>query len=304
VVSLSEDTRPARAGADAVPFALAGALLVVALAFLYLPLWSACWQEWWREDSAYSHGILIPPLALFMIWQRRDELIRLAVRPATSSLALLFMALALQLFARWAHSTMLSWASFLLLMIGGIAFLGGWRWAAYLLPPVLFLTFMVPMSKMLTQPIVFGSQMASTKIAATFLQLMGFEAQQMGTIIQMENYVLQVALACSGFKTLIALTAFAACFVYLLQASPPKKLLLFGAAMVLSLLVNGLRISLVGVSGELISSDVAQWVHDNGGLPVTALALGGLYLMARIMKCPLGGTPSSEQRRLLRGNPS
>jgi exosortase len=287
VVSVSHEARPARPGAEFVPIVLVGALLAVALAFLYAPLWQACWKEWWREESAYSHGILIPPLALLMAWHRRDELTRLVPRPALTGLVLVFLGLVLQLFARWAVSTMVSWASFLLVVTGGIAFVAGWAVTWHLLPPVLFLTFMVPMSAMLTQPFVFGAQMISTRVAMGFLRLMCFQAHQLGTIIQMENYTLQVALPCSGFKTLIALSAFAACFVYMLRGSLPKKLLLFGMATVLSLLVNGLRISLVGVTGELIGSAQATWVHDNGGLPVAALALGGLFLMARMLKCPL-----------------
>jgi exosortase len=292
VVSLSHDARPARSGAPAVPVALAGALLVVALAFLYAPLWQACWKEWWREGSAYSHGILIPPLALLMIWQRRGELERLTWRPALTGLALALVGLALQLFARWACSTMLSWASFLVLITGGTAFVAGWAVAIRLLPPLFFLTFMVPMSEMLTQPLVFSAQMISTRVAVLILRVIGFQVHQLGTIIQMENYTLQVALPCSGFKTLIALSAFAACFTYLLRGSLPKKLLLFGTAIVLSVVVNGLRISLVGVTGELVSSAAASWVHDNGGLPVTTLALGGLFLMARILKCPLAAPDS------------
>ena len=68
---------------------------------------------------------------------------------------------------------------------------------------------------------------------------------------------------------------------------------MFGTAIVLSVVVNGFRISLVGVTGELVSSAAASWVHDNGGLPVTTLALGGLYLMARILKCPLAAPGSA-----------
>jgi EpsI family protein len=48
----------------------------------------------------------------------------------------------------------------------------------------------------------------------------------------------------------------------------------------------------VGVTGELIGSSQASWVHDNGGLPVAALALGGLFLMARLLKCPLASPGS------------
>ena len=75
MVSLSHDARPAPpqppqswgGRAAAAPVALSGALLVLALAYLYAPLWQSCWKEWWREGSAYSHGILIPPLALLMV---------------------------------------------------------------------------------------------------------------------------------------------------------------------------------------------------------------------------------------------
>src|SRR5207247_2206953 len=140
--------------AAAAPVALSGALLVLALAYLYAPLWQSCWKEWWREGSAYSHGILIPPLALLMVWYRRDELEpgdrpRAASRssrcagentprvrrPALTDLALVLLGLALQLFAHWACSTMLSWASFLMLITGGIVFVAGWAAAARLLPP-------------------------------------------------------------------------------------------------------------------------------------------------------------------------
>jgi exosortase len=293
VVSLSHDARQKFGGASAAPLALWGAALAVTLAFLYAPLWEICWQEWWREDSAYSHGILIPFLAGLMAWQRRDAWSRLPLRPAVGALAPLLLGLALQLFGRWAHSTMISWASFLVVVTSGIAFVAGWGVTYRLLPPVFFLTFMVPMSQMLTGPIVLWAQLISTRLADGMLHVMGFQTQLLGTIIQMENYNLQVALPCSGFKTLIALTSFAACFVYLLHGSLPKKLFLFGAAMVLSLLVNGLRIALVGLTGELIGASQAHWVHDNGGLPVAALALGGVFLLARMLKCSLAAPGSA-----------
>jgi len=290
---LTQDARQKAVGAGSVPLALFGAILVVALAFLYEPLWAVCWKEWWKKDSAYSHGILIPLLALVMIWWRKDAWSHIQLRPVFSALIPLLLGLALQLFARWAHMTMLSWASFLLVLTASIAFVTGWRMTFHLLPPIVYLTFMVPMSQMVTGKVVFWAQMISTRLADLYLHLMGFQTELFGTIIRMENYTLEVALPCSGFKTLIALTAFASFFIYLLRGSLARKFLLFGAAMVLSLLVNALRISLVGVTGELYSAGAAHWVHDNGGLPVTALALGGLYLMARMLKCSLV-TPGSE----------
>jgi exosortase len=290
VVSLSQDARRQQAGA--MPLALGAAALAVALAFLYAPLWAVCWKEWWREDSAYSHGILVPLLAGAMLYWRQDRWKELPLSPAVGALAPFLLGLALQLFARWAHSTTVSWISFLIVAASAIAFVTGGRLLLRLLPALLYLSFMVPLSQMLTGKVVFAAQMISTRLADTYLHLMGFHTQLLGTIIQLDSYTLQVALPCSGFKTLIALTAFASFFIYLLDGSLPKKLFLFGAAVALSLLVNALRISLVGVTGELIGSTQATWVHDNGGLPVTALALGGLFLIARMMKCSLAAPGS------------
>jgi exosortase len=266
---------------------LGGGLLAVALAVLFAPLWMVCWQEWWREQSSYSHGVLIPLLAGYMAWHRRDRLLELTPRPAWSGIVLVIPGVGLELFGRFMHSTMVQWAAFLLLATGGLAFCLGWAMTRRIFPCLLFLSFMVPMSAMLTQPLVFGAQKISTAVAVLILKLTGFHAEQVGTIIKLESYTFQVALACSGFKTLIALSAFAWCFVYLLDGHWAKKALLFGAALTLALVVNGLRIALVGITGELISNESATWVHDNGGLPVTALALGGLFLMARMLKCPL-----------------
>lgn len=290
MVSYSHDAR--RQHASAAPLALGAAALAVVLAFLYAPLWAVCWKEWWREDSAYSHGVLIPLLAGAMLWWRQDRWIGQQPSPTVGALVPFLLGLSLQLFARWAHSTTLSWVSFVVVAASAIAFVVGWRLLLRLLPALLYLTFMVPLSQMLTGKIVFAAQMISTRLADTFLSLMGFQTQLLGTLIQLDNYTLQVALPCSGFKTLIALTAFASFFIYLLDGSLVKKLFLFGASIVLSLLVNGLRIGLVGVTGELVGSAQATWVHDNGGLPVTALALGGLFLIARMMKCSLAAPGS------------
>jgi exosortase len=227
-----------------------------------------------------------------MIYWRQDRWKGQPLSPAIGALIPFLIGLALQLFARWAHSTTLSWASCAVVVASAIAFVAGWRLLLRLLPALLYLSFMVPLSQMLTGKIVFVAQMVSTRLADTYLHLMGFQTELLGTIIRLDNYTLQVALPCSGFKTLIALTAFAAFFIYLLDGSLPKKLFLFGTSVVLSLLVNALRISVVGVTGELVGSSQATWVHDNGGLPVTALALGGLFLIARMMKCSLAAPGS------------
>ena len=58
------------------------ALVLTAAAIGLLSLWpfwdglSHMWG-WWVESPEYSHGLLIPPIAAFLIWQQKDRLERI-----------------------------------------------------------------------------------------------------------------------------------------------------------------------------------------------------------------------------------
>jgi len=62
----------------------------------------------------------------------------------------------------------------------------------------------------------------------------------------MESYALNVELPCSGFKTLIGLLAFSAAFSYVVEGPIRKRWLLFLSSAPLAVLVNAVRIALIG----------------------------------------------------------
>jgi MFS superfamily sulfate permease-like transporter len=39
---------------------------------IYVPSFLWMWDRWFARDSYYSHGILIPFVTAFLIWQKRD----------------------------------------------------------------------------------------------------------------------------------------------------------------------------------------------------------------------------------------
>ena len=94
-----------------------------------------------------------------------------------------------------------------------------------------------------------------------------------------------VELPCSGFKTLLSLLTFSAAFAYLVEAPAWKRWTLFLTTAPLSLFINGLRIALIGVVGELVSTRAAQIFHDYSGFIVLILAFTFLFNFARILKC-------------------
>ena len=58
--------------------------LMAAVIFLlaYVPTFMWMWTRWWARDSYYSHGILIPFVTIYLIWQQKDELAQIPVKKA------------------------------------------------------------------------------------------------------------------------------------------------------------------------------------------------------------------------------
>ena len=53
-------------------------IAVVAGVLSVLPFWNGLTQMWqfWVDYPEYSHCLLIPPVAAFLIWQQKDRLSR------------------------------------------------------------------------------------------------------------------------------------------------------------------------------------------------------------------------------------
>src|SRR5207244_8408033 len=124
--------------------------------------------------------------------------------------------------------------------------------------------------------VAFPVQLTSAKLASTLLNLIGFANFRNGTQIKLDGYSLNVELPCSGFKTLIGLVSFAAAFAYLVDGPTRKRWLLFLCSAPLAILVNGVRIAMIGMVGEVFSASAAAAFHDWSGLIV--LILGFMFL--------------------------
>src|SRR5262249_33822933 len=124
-----------------------------------------------------------------------------------------------------------------------------------------------------------------TQIATLLLNLLTLHAAREGTMIQMDSYKMAVEGACSGFKTLISLLTFSAAFAYLVEGAVWKRWALFLLTAPLRLLINALRITFIGIVGELISTKAAQTFHDWSGFIVLILAFTILFNLARLLNC-------------------
>jgi len=264
------------------PYALA-ALLLTILAWPVLKFWT---YEYTLPESYYAHAPLIPLIAGLMLWHRRDALRAIPKRPSLGAALLLLPSLALLVFAT-KHDQMRALESIgLLLTIAGSVWLAlGTQFVRAATFPLLFLWLMAPLPGPLLNDATLGMQRASTVLADKLLHLMTFGTTLTGNMIRLENYTLFVDVPCSGFKLLLAMLTFSAAFASLVDGQPGRRLGLFLFSLPLSLVVNSVRIALIGVVGECVGADAARIFHDWSGMITLALGFMALFALAKRLGC-------------------
>ena len=263
------------------PFGAATILLVV-LAWPVLRFWN---YEYTKPESYYGHAPLIPLIVGLMLWHRRDALRAVPKAPAPGALVLLLPGLVLLVFAIKTQAEALESTGLLLTIMSGVWFTLGTRFVRAAAFPLAFLWLMAPLPGPVLNDSTLHVQMLSTVFADKLLNLMTFSTTLVGNVITMEDYSLFVDVPCSGFKLLLALLTFSAAFAYLVDGKPARRFWLFAFSLPLSLLVNSVRIALIGVVGECIGAGAAHVFHDWSGLITLVLGFIALFGLAKGLGC-------------------
>ncbi len=264
-------------------------LLGLAFALVLTLYWNTFawwWTEWTWSGSFYAHSIFVPFFVLVMIYRNRESLQRTPLSHAWGGSALIVLALLLLFFGERGSVAVVKSISFVMLMFGTVLMVIGGGRTRVLFFPLIFSIMMIPLiPDQLVNHVAFPIQIASTTIAVKFLNLLLLSANQQGTLVTMEHYRMAVELPCSGFKTLLSLTTFTAAFAYVMEGDAWRRWITFGVTLPMSLLFNAFRITMIGIAGELISTEAAGKFHDYSGFIVLLMAFFFLYTFARIIKC-------------------
>ena len=289
-VALPETTRAARTEGfnlrrldwpTILPFALASALLGV-LAWPVLRFW---YYEYTAPESYYQHALLIPAIVGLMLWHRRDAFATVPKSPGWLALGLLVPALGLLVFAEKLPAEALESFALLLSIIGSVWLALGTRFVRAAAFPLAFLWLMAPLPRPLLNDATQGMQTASTHLADKILHVLTFHTALTGNVIRLDDYSLFVDVPCSGFKLFLSLVTFSAAFAYLVDGAPLKRFGLFLFALPLSLLVNSVRVALIGVVGECVGADAAHQFHDWSGMITLVLGFAALFGLAKGLGC-------------------
>jgi len=267
--------------------------LAVCLGMAYAPVVVDMAREWWRNET-FSHGFLVPLIAGYLAWRKR-EAVRSAARPAPAGLALILLGLLVYAAAQFAEVEFLSHLSLLIVLAGLLLF--AWGRAAFriLAFPYAFLLFLVPWPDTLVEVLSFPMQLLSAKFAAMGVGLLGIPATRDGVDIHLRHYTFAVGAPCSGMRSLVALLAMSALAAYLLRGGRARRVALFLLGLPLALAANVLRITCILLLAHFLGTAVAEgFLHKFSGVLVFVIACLGLLLIGRALRLGIGPLPAGE----------
>ncbi len=223
------------------------ALNLVAAAFFFSYGIEALLRAWVTPE--YSHGPVIPLLSAYM-FLREMKSVPPAAGPVTDrgpGVALVIFALAMGLLGLLVQiPDIVTYA--LILWVGGTVLLSfGLRRGWYFWPSVLHLVFMLPLPQFIYWPVSIWLQMVSSRIGVDIVAMFGVPVYLDGNVIDLGIYQLQVAEACSGLRYLFPVMSFSYVFGVLYRGPVWHKLVLLLSAAPITVLMNSVRIGIVGV---------------------------------------------------------
>ncbi|MEQ1549523.1 MAG: exosortase A, partial [Chakrabartia sp.] len=191
---------------------------------------------WWHA-STYNHCILILPIAIWLVMQRKDEVARFTPRTWTPGLALIAGAGLLWIVGEAAGIALFRHGAVVLMLQCLVPTILGLTITRAVLFPLFYLSFMVPAGEELI-PIL---QTITAKMSMVLLGLFGIPAHINGIFITIPNGYFKVAEACSGVKFLVAMVAYGALVANLCFRSWPRRIAFMAVSVVVPILANGLR---------------------------------------------------------------
>jgi exosortase len=258
-------------------------LLAISFLWCFSPVWKGLLNAWSSSDD-YSHGFLIVPLSFYILWQKRDEIRKVKIRPTWLVFPLVLLSLVSYIFADYAEIKTLSPLAMILFLGSSLFFLFGKQFFKVCSFPLFLLLFMVPVPAQIYAELTIPLQLFVTKTTAFILSFIGIPHLREGNVLHLPEHTMQVVQACSGLRSIMSLLTLGVVIGYFSLASNLLRTILFVFAIPIAILVNVVRLLLIVIILYYYNFDLASGMpHTVLGILVFCLAILFFILLRRCL---------------------
>ena len=253
------------------------AFLTGLLVLLYFPILKLLVHQW-GTDPDYGHGFFVPLFSGYVLWRERERWTTTAIKPSNFGFVVMLGAVGLLLLGSLGAELFTSRFSLLILLVGMILFLAGWKMLRAVSFPLSYLMWMIPLPVIIYNQITFPLQLIASRLATAWLELARVPVLRDGNILIMSNYSLEVVEACSGIRSLMTLMALAVAYGYLVSPQRWVRYILAAIMVPIAIITNAIRIMGAGILARHFGPQAAEgFLHEFSGWTIFMLALALMF---------------------------
>lgn len=210
----------------------------------------------WARSETFTHGFLVPPITLWLIWRIRKELAVLVPRPNFWVLSLLAGTGFVWLLGELATVGVLSQFAFTTMLVLAVPAILGFPVARRIAFPLAFLYFAVPFGEFALPQLMEWT----ANFTVLGLRLSGIPVYREGLHFIIPSGSWSVVEACSGVRYIIASLTVGTLFAYLTYHSLKRRLIFIGVAFAVPVIANWMRAYMIVMIGHLSGNKLAVGV--------------------------------------------
>lgn len=210
----------------------------------------------WIRSATFTHGFLIFPISIFLIWQKRKALLQCVPAPNWWGIPVIIALGLVWLVAHYASVLVIEQLAMMAFVPVVVWTVLGWQVTRTILFPLGFLFFAVPMGEELI-PYMMDF---TADFTVSMLHLSGIPVYREGTFFEIPSGHWSVVEGCSGVRYLIASVTLGCLYAYLTYRSLSRRLIFIILSVIVPIIANGLRAYMIVMIAHLSDMRLALGV--------------------------------------------
>jgi exosortase D (VPLPA-CTERM-specific) len=232
----------------------------------------------WLGSEEYSHAILLPLIAAFLVWRQKDVLALRDMRGSWLGPVVVLAGFGLQMAGELATLYTIIQYAYLLIIAGVVLSLSGVRHFHRFIPALIILFFSIPLPTFLYNNLSARLQLMSSELGVGFIRLFDVPVFLDGNVIDLGSMKLQVVEACAGLNYLFPLLSIGFIAAHVFKAPLWQRMAVFISVVPITIIMNSFRIGVIGISvGRYGSALTEGFLHFFEGWVVFMASLGILF---------------------------